>query len=176
MATTVRQVEAVPATWPDPPAGLSADAAALDAGVIWSRLEGWIAHRWSPREVIWTVEGEGAWTCPLVPATVLSVEVWEASVWVVTVPLASPFGGYDFGDGPYRVTATVGGGVVPAAVLEAYRRLAEYSAGKPGVAGATSHKESLGPIETGFERNPAWAAKALPWSGAADLLRAYRRA
>lgn len=78
--------------------------------------------------------------------------------------------------GPYRFTATVGGGDVPAAVSEAFRRLAEYLADDPERSGASSYSVNMGgAIEESFNRNPAWIARALDLSGAADLLRPYKR-
>ena len=65
----LKQFEDVPAAYPDPPAGLSADAAALDADLIWGRIEAYCAHRWTPREVAWTILGDAGdqWRAPLTP-------------------------------------------------------------------------------------------------------------
>lgn len=41
MAITLKQVETV-ATYPDAPTGLSTEAAAIDPGAIWSRIEAYI--------------------------------------------------------------------------------------------------------------------------------------
>jgi hypothetical protein len=183
MAVTLKEVEAIPASYPAAPDDLSTAAAALDADALWQRLEAYCRVRWTAREVIWTVEGEGAWEAPLQPSTLNTVEVWESGAWVECTPAASPWGGYDLpGDGPYRITADVGGGDVPAAVKEAYRRLAEYSA-EIGVDGAmaghpshTSHSVGIGDsINESFDRPSTWAARALTNSGAADLLRPYKR-
>ena len=181
MAVTLSQSEAAPAIWPDAPAGLSDAAAALDPAWLWQRIEAWTAHRWTVRQVVWTVEGEGHWTPPLAPATVTTAEVWEHGAWAeVTLP-PGPYGYELPGDGPYRVTATVGGGEVPEAVLEAYRRLAEYSVelGKDGMTSGhpshTSHSVDLGGFSESFDRSATWAGRALINSGAADLLRPYRR-
>ena len=92
-------------------------------------------------------------------------------------PALSPYGGYVFAsEGPYRITASVGDGDVPAAVLEAFRRLAEYMAEDAGKAGATSEKTDVGPITIEVQRSAAWVARAMINSGAADLLRPYREA
>ena len=92
-------------------------------------------------------------------------------------PAASPWGGYDLpGDGPYRITADVGGGDVPAAVSEAFRRLAEYLTDATDRAGVSSYSVNMGgAIEESYQRNPAWVARAMELSGAADLLRPYKR-
>jgi hypothetical protein len=73
----------------------------------------------------------------------------------------------------WRISAVCGGDlVVPKTVQEAYRRLAEYmvsaNAHPAGVASVTSGAMSLR-----FHRD--YAARALQNSGAADLLRPYRR-
>ena len=177
MAETIKQTEAIPASYPSvTPRWVVEEVAednAPDPDQLWQRIESYIAHRWTARDVVWIVEGEGYWQPPLTPATVSAVEVWESYAWTETTPPASPYGGYEFpGDGPYRITASVGGGDVPAAVQEAYMRLHEYSRGivdsfkneQAYIGGETST------IVTG------WTAKALQLSGAADLLRPYRRA
>lgn len=183
MAVTLKEIEAIPASYPNAPAGLSTAAAALNADALWQRLEAYCRVRWTTRQVVWTVEGEGAWEAPLSPATLNTVEVWELGAWAECSPAASPWGGYDLpGDGPYRITADVGGGDVPAAVSEAFRRLAEYSAeiGKDGMivghGAVTSHSHNIGSeIQESFDRPSTWAARALVNSGAADLLRPYKR-
>ena len=177
MAATLKEVEAIPASYPDAPAGLSTAAAALDADALWQRIEAYCRARWTDREVVWTVEGSGAWEAPLTPATLNTVEVWESGAWVECTPAASPWGGYDLpGDGPYRITADVGSGDVPAAVNEAFRRLAEYLADEPDRAGVSSYSVNMGgAIEESYQRSPAWSARAMDLSGAADLLRPYKR-
>jgi len=77
----------------------------------------------------------------------------------------------------FRVTATVGSDdEPPEAVLEAFRRLAEYLADEPDRSAASSYSVNMGgAIEESYNRNPAWVARALELSGAADLLRPYRR-
>ena len=173
----MKEVEAIPASYPAAPADLSTAAAALDADALWQRLEAYCRVRWTDRQVIWTVEGEGAWEAPLQPSTLNTVEVWESGAWVECTPAASPWGGYDLpGDGPYRITADVGGGDVPAAVSEAFRRLAEYLADEPDRSGVSSYSVNMGgAIEESYQRNSAWVARAMELSGAADLLRPYKR-
>jgi hypothetical protein len=71
----------------------------------------------------------------------------------------------------------VGGGDVPAPVLAAFARLAEYSADTDERAGATDYSVNLGgAIQESYRRYPSWLARAMQYSGAADLLRPYRRA
>lgn len=184
MAATLKQVEDAPSVWPAAPAGLSAKAAALDPVPIWRRLESFCAWRWGVRAVTWTVEGPGLWTPPLAPAQLSNPEVWSVDRWVTSYQPPSPLGGYELAsEGPYRITATVGAATVPADVQEAFRRLAEYVADADapsmvnGRAGASSSSYEIGSgLKVSFDRSPAWLAKALHNSGAADLLRPYRRA
>lgn len=177
MAEQIKQTESLPASYPAVPSGLSAAAAALDGDAIWQRIEGYIAYRWTAREVVWIVEGDGDWCPPLGPLEVTAEEVWQDGAWTPATVYASPFGGYRLtSQGPFRFTGTVGGGTVPAAVNEAFRRLAEYLAEATETpAGASSYSYQLGDLQETIQRNPAHIAKAMQNSGAADLLRPYRR-
>lgn len=175
MAVTLKEVEAVPAAFPDAPAGLPAAAAALDPTALWQRIEAYCAARWTAREVVWTVEGEGDWTPPIAPAAVTTTEVWESGAWAAVTLPAGPYGYCLPGDGPYRITATVGGGDLPPAVSEAFRRLAEYLSDGTDRSGASSYRVNMGPIEEQYERSVAWVARAMDLSGAADLLRPWKR-
>lgn len=179
MATTLRQLEDQPAAWPDPPSGLSAAALALPSDALWHRIEAWTAHRWTPRTVRWTVEGDGPWSFPLAPVSGAAVEVWTVpDGWTARDVDAGPLGGFVLpNEATYRVTATVGlANPPPPAVLEAFRRFAEYLAEGEARAGASSYSYRLGDVEESWDRSPAWVARALQNSGAADLLRPYRRA
>ncbi|ORE94848.1 hypothetical protein [Aurantimonas sp. 22II-16-19i] len=176
MAETIEQAEAIPEGYPQAPAGLSTAAAALDPSMIWQRIEAYVAHRWSARDVVWIIEGPGGWKPPLTPATIASVEIWNGETWETVMLSPSPLGGYCLpGCGPYRFTGTAGGGDVPAAVSEAFRRLAEYMASKPGKAGATTEGITAGSISLTHRRSASWLAEAIQNSGAGDLLRTYRR-
>lgn len=180
MVTTISQTEAIPATYPTSPAGLSAAAAALSAPMLWQRLESYVAQRWTSRAIVWVAEGPGDWQPPLKPATISTVERWTGEAWEVTTDLLpSALGGYQLpGCGPYRFTGTVGSGTPPAMVLEAFRRLAEYMAAEADAKpGARTFSEAVPDVASvTIERSPAWMAQALINSGAADLLRTYRRA
>ena len=59
---------------------------------------------------------------------------------------------------------------------EASPWLAEYMAVDQNSLGATSESYNVGPITVSTSRNAAWMARAMVNSGAADLLRPYRRA
>ncbi len=177
MPDTISQVEATPASYPSVTprfnVGTLPEDTDPDTDQLWQRIEAYVAHRWTPREVVWIVEGEGHWKPPLTPATVTTVEVWESLSWTETTPPVSPFGGYELpGEGPYRITATVGGGTPPAAVVEAFQRLHEYSR---GIVNTFKNEPAFtGGVEGGVAYS--WTGKALQLSGAADLLRPYRRA
>lgn len=180
MAVTIKQTEASPEAYPDAPDGLSTAAAALPADMIWQRIEAYTAHRWSERDVAWIVEGCGEWTPPLAPAAIATTEIWQSDAWQAVELAPSPLGGYTLpGAGPYRITGTAGedDAEVAAAVLEAFRRLAEYMAAETGTAGARTEATSIENVGSeSIERSPAWMAMAMQNSGAADLLRRYRRA
>jgi len=177
MATAIKQIESVAETYPAAPSGLSTAAAALPAALIWQRIESYIAWRWTPRDVTWVVEGHGTWHAPLTPATISTVEAWSsADEWESVTLAPSPLGGYFLpATGPYRFTASVGAGTVPAVVNEAFRRLAEYMAAKSGKPSARNEPVSAGSITITHSRDEAWMAHAMQNSGAADLLRNYRR-
>ncbi len=118
----------------------------------------------------------GEWQPPLTPATITTVEIWRDDAWQEITLRPSPYGGYVLPGGTYRFTGTVGGGTVPAAVNEAFRRLAEYMAAKPGAPGTTRERVTAGSVTVDKSRSASWAASAMSNSGAGDLLRPYRRA
>lgn len=173
----IKQYEAVPSEYPDAPSGLSTAAAALDADMIWARIESYTAHRFTEREVVWTLRGNGGdqFNPRLTPVVSSEAHYWDDQ-WESLTLLDGPLGLCLPFDGTYRITALVGAGDVPAAVSEAFRRLAEYLADDPGTAGASSTSVAIGPIQETLDRNPAWVARAIQNSGAGDLLRPYRRA
>lgn len=176
-ATTIHVIEGTPEAYPEAPAGLSTDAAAIDVGIIWQRLEAYTAWRFSPRSVEWVVEGCGEWRPPLKPAAITTVEVWRGEAWEATTLGTSPLGGYMLpGTGPYRFSGTAGeeDADVPVIFMEAFRRLTEYFAEIDfGAVGKSS--ESVPDVWQGEYASPSWRARALQDSGAADLLRSYRR-
>lgn len=178
MAETVKQIEAMPDSYPEAMARFRRQNFIYgidelpEKEQIWQRIEAYTAYRWTPRDVVWIVEGEGSWEPPLAPATVSAVEQWEGGDWVTTAPPTSALGGYNFpGDGPYRVTATVGGGELPSAVKKAFQRLFEYSRGMEDM--FKNEAAYAGDQDGEVIRN--WTGKAIQLSGAADLLRPYRR-
>lgn len=178
MATTIKQTESEPSSYAVVSnSGWSTAAAALSQAMIWQRIEAYIAHRWRARAVEWIVEGPGEWVPPLAPATISAVKIWNGTGWDDCTADASPLGGYWLtGVGPYQFTASVGySGSVDDTVIEAFRRLAEYMAAKPGKPGASRESVSAGSISTDWNRSASWMAQAMQNSGAGDLLRGYRR-
>src|SRR3546814_7605122 len=84
-ATTIKQTEALPASYPDvtpyphrPVENGGVTDAEIDPALVWQRIESYIAYRWSEREVVWIVEGSGDWTPPVSPATITETEVWRS--------------------------------------------------------------------------------------------------
>jgi hypothetical protein len=174
MPTVIQQTEAQPAEHNRLPS-------CAHAALAWQRVEPYIAWRFAPRAVVWIVEGPGEWSPPLKPATVSAVEIWTGEAWENVTENASPLGGYCLsGAGPYRFTASVGSVVdqaPPTIVQEAVKRLAEYLGAEAGTAGAASETSDIpGVLRRELTRSPSWMARAMQNSGAADLLRTYRRA
>lgn len=172
--------EGTPDDYPAPPAGLSEAAAVFNAAVVWQRLEAWVSVRYTERDVEWIVEGCGEWAPPLTPTTIATTERWNGDAWETVELPPSPLGYRLDGVGPYRFTGVAGDddADVPAVVTEAFRRLVEYMAGADNEdrPGARVHSTAVPDVfsET-VERSPAWMALALANSGAADLLRTFRR-
>jgi len=179
--TTIRTLETAPASYPATPDDFLSDAAAsLDPAMLWQRIEGYTAWRSTERAVTWIAEGSGEWVPTLRPAAITTTEVWIGDAWEATTLGTSPMGGYMLpGCGPYRFTGTAGDNEadIPAALWEAFRRLAEYAAARAGAPGARVEERKIGEaLEFRVERSASWMAQALQNSGAADLLRSYRRA
>jgi hypothetical protein len=174
MAVIIRQDEGEPASRPAI-TGLSDAADALNHDAIWQRLESWIAYRYGERSVEWIVRGAGVFDFPLKPATLDTAEKWTGDDWESVTLKAAPVG-YELEAEVYRITATVGTDTVPEAVSEAFTRLTEYLAENARMPETVnSHSMQLGPdMRWENERPATWKAKALHYSGASDLLRAYR--
>lgn len=167
MTRIIAQVESLPESYP---AVDGVTGAALDTA--WQRIEHYIAWRYSPRSVIWRVEAhKGEWCPPLAPVVSLTVQEGDDMPYA---PEIGPMGGWKLPYGVLTVTATVGAGPVPAAVSEAVSRYAKLIATtKTMPVGAT--RFSSGTFNASVRREELNPAMALVNSGAADLLRAYRR-
>jgi hypothetical protein len=175
--------EELPTSYPDAPAGLSEAAAALDADMIWQRIESYVAHRWTPRTATWMLVGDGNWLPNLTPVTISTFEYWDGGndAYVSVSPRPGAFGGFLL-EGrvgtEWKITGSVGGGAtVPATVNEAFRRLAEYLADDRGdPSGASDFSMNIGgEISESHRRSAQWVARAMQLSGAADLLRPFRK-
>jgi len=160
--------------YPTTPEGLSPAASALDPAIVWDRIFGWIAWRWGTTVAEWKAIGCGEFILPLTPATVTLAAYWseQAEDWIEITPKAGPRGVVVPAHSTWRITATCGGEeTAPDSVEEAYRRLAEFM-----VAGAkTTFASSISSGDLSMRFRPDHAARALQYSGAADLLRPYRR-
>lgn len=175
MAATIDIQESSPATSP-PIAGL---VEGIEPGVVWERLDSWINARWGVRDCAFIVEGPGDWRAPLYPFTVATIEIWEAGEWVSAVIPPSPLGGYRLESvGPFRFTGLLGAAdAPPAIVLEAARRLGAYlkAVASRSFENAILTQESSDEVDSYSYGAPVNAARALQYSGAADLLRRFRR-
>jgi hypothetical protein len=174
-ATTISVIEGAPEEYPA--AAVSSEAVNSFLPAAWQRIESYVALRTTERTVEFIVEGPGDWQAPLRPVALTIVEEWRGATWEETTLDASPLGGFILkGCGPYKFTGTAGDddADVPALLLEAVRRLAEYMAEidfeHPGV-----RTESVPDVWQGEYASPSWRARALQDSGAADLLRSFRR-
>jgi hypothetical protein len=172
---TLQQIEAPPEGYPEDPYLTMSDEAAAFLATAWQRIESYIAWRYSVRDVQWTVEGCGDWLPPLKPATIETVEQWRNEAWEAATVPPSPLGGYCLPGGTYRLTGTCGPADVPEIVAEAVKRLAEHMAATTGANGAGLRTENIDGVWSG-EFDSRAKARALVDSGAADLLRNYRRA
>ena len=160
--------------------GLSTAAAALDQSALWKRIELHTVHRYGVRNVLFTVSGAGEFIAPIGPvALVNSVSRWVDGAWSSTTLDPTPLG-LECLEYTYLVDCDIGAlytDDVPADVVLAFQRLAEYLAEESTApAGARSYEVSIGgAIDEKIDRNPNYVARALLNSGAADLLRSYRR-
>ncbi|MDC8755844.1 hypothetical protein OIK40_14440 [Erythrobacter sp. sf7] len=167
MIRAIRQIEALPETYA---AVTGTDEA--DLPIIWQRIEHHIAYRYSPREVVWHLKAdEGEWLPPLAPIIAISAAHEDQTP---VGPESGPMGGYLLAEGHSTITATVGAGPVPEVVAEAARRLSRYLRAESELSPGVS-RISSGALSLGISRREISPAMALQNSGAADLLRAYRR-
>ena len=170
MSLTLKQTEAAPAAYP---AIEGVTGAAL--AIAWQRIEHYIAWRFAVREVVWHVQSDGCeWRAPLAPVVSLTAQEGEEAA---SEPEAGAMGGWVLPCGEVTVTAQVGAEPVPEVVAEAVRRYAAYlvkldasDGPPPGVTRIAS-----GDIGLSFRLEERSLAMGLVNSGAADLLRAYRR-
>lgn len=165
MAVTRQQIE-------EQPAGV----ATPHPKWAWQRVESWINHRWIARGVVWVVEGPGEWVPPLQPATITTTLRWIDGAWEGVTPSPPPFGGFCLDECTYRIEATVGDdSTPPEAVSEALRRLVDFAAESEASAPYSRTRIDVGEVTEEREMLPLNFARGLTQSGAADLLRPWRR-
>ena len=152
---------------------------------LWRRIEQYIVWRWGERTVEWIIQGQGLFMPPLKPVTITVIErfndygcpAYPASAWIPQTPMRTPFGVNLQLPAFYRIQGTAGQNVPPPDdVLEAYTRLAEYVASvkDDGRVGATSVTDTVPGVTLTVHRPVQSLSRALEYSGAADLLKAYR--
>ena len=181
MPSTMSVHEGSPASWPYIFPELDADWQVYSDSA-WARIESYIAFRWPVRSCVFIVEGPGKWIAPLQPFRATITEVWLDQDWVPMTLAPNALGGFVLdGVGPYRIIGELGSGVEPPPIIrKAVLRLAEYfkAVGEMGVEdrAANAVTMSVGALGIERQRSTTWVAKALQQSGAADLLRPFRRA
>lgn len=143
---------------------------------VWQRIEFYTAWRFSPRKVTWQVNSDGGEWAPLLrPVTDLTAKRWTGAAFEAVTLTPAP-GGWVLPPGRYEIEATVGAGPVPEAVETAVQRLADYMMAQSDMpAGVRSYSANVGQLSESMTRAPDHMARALQNSGAADLLRPYRR-
>lgn len=178
MARTISEEEGAPAEWPElvlinPPYLNDDFERFVNPKIVWRRIEQWITRRWASREVVYVAEGPGIWRPRLIPFTVTTTERWADAEWTACTLDPSPFGGVELpGAGPYRITGTAGDdGKLPEDIFEAAGRLYIYFRG----IGNSAWNETAVYRTEGWQAPSSWAGKAIHLSGAADMLRPYRR-
>jgi hypothetical protein len=174
MTDAITQFEGQPESWPEV-SGVTGDLLA----VCWQRVEHHIGRRYAARQVVWTLTTcGGEWVPPLSPVTLIEDAFrWQDGDWQAVNLKRGPFG-WILPAGNVQIDAIVGGGLVPAAVDEAVKRLADYlSAESLAPSGARSYSINIDQaVSESVSMMPNHMARALQNSGAADLLRPYRRA
>jgi hypothetical protein len=157
-------------TYPDAPSGLSDAAAAIPAAVIWDRIEAYCNFRWSETVTEFIVDPpcEIEWQPPYLPFTIDTVNGEAAT--------PGTFGAVTLSE-KSKVVCTIGGATPNETVNSAYRRLAEYVAAMDDAPkGVTRYSIGIGDLSESWSRRADHMARAMDNSGAADLLRKFRKA
>lgn len=137
------------------------------------RVEDWTAVRWGERPCTWIVNGPGIWEPRLRPVSGVTFERWDGSDWVSADVSKAPVG-YELDAFTYKAEATVGSSDnPPEAVQLAVARLANYWADMKAQAAVGASSVSDGDFSVTRSANAT--ARAMHYSGAADLLRGFRR-
>jgi len=148
-------------TYPDAP---------NDDPVIWDRLESFCNFRWSETVMEFVVNPpcEIQWQPPYEPFLIMEVNGEPAE--------PDEYGAVKIRDKSI-IRATIGGAVPSATVLKAYQRLADYFAAEnEAPAGVQRYSVTIGDISETYSMRSDHLSRAMQNSGAADLLRKYRKA
>ncbi len=198
MVDLLKETEETPTVYPDVPFDCAHSALSVQADLVWSRIESYTRTRYTPRLLTWVIEGaqDECWIPPLGPIVTFTAERWDESGWVSETLPDGPLGQCLPTCGVFKITAQVGAGDPPVAVNEAFARLAKYISAiqrTPGERLAmrqmslnryeqppsrqTPSQDSvrIQEVDGSAEYLANWPARALQLSGAADLLRPYRR-
>ena len=154
-------------TYPAAPAGAPAGIA---NEVVWDRLEAFCNFRWSETVMEFVVNPpcEIEWQPPYVPFVIDTVAGEAAS--------PDDFGAVTLSE-KSKVRATIGGVTPSETVNAAYLRLAEYMAAEDDAPGGVSrYSIDVGDIAESWSCKPDHMGKAIHNSGAADLLRKFKKA
>ncbi|SLN10775.1 hypothetical protein PSJ8397_00042 [Pseudooctadecabacter jejudonensis] len=180
--TVIEQEEISTAVYPDAPDGLSDAAAALSKEIVWDRLEQFTNYKIGQRSIQFRVcsnRGQPWWIPAERPFEITGILIADTTLddYVATPVRPRADGAVNLEGKAALVTATVGLATAPPLFLEAYKRLAEYfAASQIGPEGVTRYSLSVGPdITEGYSKQATHTAKAMVNSGAADLLRKYRK-
>ncbi|WP_420343520.1 hypothetical protein [Paenirhodobacter sp.] len=185
--------ELPPETYPEVPrsALLMNDARGIPDW-IWERIEAYCNWRWTPREAQIESDGGSGWfILPVRPFRVTKIEWFDPhadggyGLWMESLPPSTPQRGWKMYS-PFshcRITGIVGeNNPAPPAVIQAAVRLHAYLGHTPESfpmwATGRTHTTGGGSSSTSnesFQRPANYIAKAMQNSGAADLLRPYRR-
>lgn len=137
--------------------------------VIWSKIESYVACRWSTAEIEFVVcpDDVVAWRPPYYPFSITTVDGDPAEV--------NDFGEVTLSPGRHRVVCTIGGKIVTDGVSEAYRRIAAYYADPDTGKGYSRYSVNLaGDISESWSRRAD--TDAIAATGAGELLKKYRKA
>lgn len=195
--------ELPPSAYPEVPrSALLMDDATGIPDWIWERIEAYCNWRWTPREAQIEIDGSGWISLPVRPLRVTKLEYFDEMVsyrssetsWTEFTPAsaARQRGGKIYSPFSHcRITGIVGeNNPAPPAVIQAAVRLHAYlghtpesfpmwATGRTHTAENTTESEgssSTSNRNESFQRPANYIAKAMQNSGAADLLRPYRRA
>jgi len=178
--------EEIPDSYPEVPlTALAAPDFGPPAAWVWARIEAYCSWRWTPRVARLEVYNHSGWIrMPVRPFRVTKLEICNSSgqfwEWTELDISCAPQRGWNiYAPGLNTCIRGIAGenNPAPGAVIHAAVRLHTYLAHQPESfpLWATSKSHAQGDSNDGFQRPANYIAKAMQHSGAADLLRTYRR-